>query len=45
MIDGTYSSVRLNGLGPSLGQSYTFKVLTMPGGKAGAIKDVLDKTC
>jgi len=39
MVDSTYSKVNIVGLGPDLGRSYTFTVLTMPGGKAHAVKD------
>ncbi len=39
-VDGSTSTVQLNGLGPSLGQYYVFTVLTSPGGKANAVKGV-----
>lgn len=45
MIDGTYSKVTLTGLGVDLGKEYQFKVLTLPEGKAGAVKEVLSKAC
>ncbi|MDT5026778.1 MAG: hypothetical protein QOE61_3204 [Micromonosporaceae bacterium] len=44
-IDGTYSKVTVNGLGVDLGKKYEFKVLTNPGGKANAVKEVLSKQC
>ena len=44
-IDGTYSKVTVNGLGVDLGKMYEFKVLTNPGGKANAVKEVLSKQC
>jgi hypothetical protein len=44
-IDGTYSTVTVTGLGVDLGKKYEFKVLTNPGGKANAVKEVLSKQC
>jgi hypothetical protein len=44
-IDSTYTRVILNGLGVDLGKLYEFKVLSNPGGKAGAVKEVLAKSC
>jgi hypothetical protein len=45
MIDSTYSKVTVDGLGVDLGKKYEFKVLTAPGGKANAVKEVLAKQC
>jgi hypothetical protein len=39
-LDSTYSKVLVAGLGPDLGKSYAFTVLTQPNGKPNAVKDV-----
>jgi hypothetical protein len=39
MVDSQYSKVNIVGLGPDLGRSYTFTVLTMSGGKPNAVKE------
>jgi hypothetical protein len=44
-IDATYVKVTVNGIGVDIAKLYEFKVLTAPGGKANAIKDVLNKQC
>jgi hypothetical protein len=44
-IDGMYSKVKLEGAGSDLGKSYEFKVLTQPGGKPNAVKEVLNNGC
>jgi hypothetical protein len=45
-IDGTYSSVTIRGATASTGgYYYTFKVLTSPGDKAGAVKDITAMAC
>ena len=44
-IDGTYSKVTVDGVGAGLGKKYEFKVLTAPGGKANAVKEVLVAQC
>jgi hypothetical protein len=44
-IDGTYSRATVSGLGVDLGKMFEFKVLTKPGGKAGAVKELLAKNC
>ena len=37
--DGTYSNVLIAGLGPEIGKSYTFKVLSQPEGKPNGVKE------
>jgi hypothetical protein len=44
-IDGMYSKVKLEGGGSDLGKSYEFKVLSQPGGKPNAVKEVLNNGC
>jgi hypothetical protein len=45
-IDATYTSLTIRGATASTGgYYYTFKVLTSPGGKAGAVKDITAKAC
>jgi len=44
-FDGMYSRVKLEGSGPDLGKSYEFKVLSQPGGKPNAVKEVLNNGC
>jgi hypothetical protein len=41
-VDDTYSKVSLVGSGSDLGKSYEFTVLKAPGGKANAVKDVVN---
>jgi hypothetical protein len=44
-IDGMYSRVKLEGAGSDVGKSYEFKVLSQPGGKPNAVREVLDNGC
>jgi hypothetical protein len=44
-LDGTYTKVTMDGVGVDLGKKYEFKVLTAPGGKANAVKEVLVAQC
>ena len=44
-IDGMYSNVKMAGTGADLGKSYDFKVLSRPGGKPNAVKEVTNNGC
>jgi hypothetical protein len=44
-IDGNHMKVTMTGLGPDLGRSYEFKVLTLPQGRAHAVKAILSENC
>jgi hypothetical protein len=44
-IDGTTSKVTISGVGADLGKQMQFKVLTSPGGKANAVKELLSSQC
>jgi hypothetical protein len=44
-IDGMYSTVKLEGAGSDLGKSYEFKVLSQPGGKPNAVREVINNGC
>jgi hypothetical protein len=44
-IDGMYSAVKLEGAGSDIGKSYEFKVLSQPGGKPNAVREVINNGC
>ena len=44
-IDSTTTKVTISGIGADYGKQMEFKVLTSPGGKANAVKDLLSSQC